>query len=268
MDSDAAPRGGRALAGRATIREVKRLHYLLLGGGAYLLAVAPMVYFVGFLAGRWVPKGIDDGPATGLAGAVAMDLALLTSFALLHSLLVRPKVKQALLGWVPAPLERAAYSAVAGVHMIVLMAFWRPLPTLVWRIDGALARGLVWSLFALGWAVVVASLPAIGHTHLFGLRQAWAGSWRQVYVEPPLLPRGPYRWVRHPLYVGTILGMSAVPRMSVGHALLAGTFTAYILVGARLEDRGLALRHGEAFLAYRKSVPAYLPRFSRRDRPA
>lgn len=249
---------------------MKRPHYLLAGVIAYLLAVKPMVYFVGFLANRWVPKGIDDGVAMGWdggwGGALAVDLALLLSFALVHSLLARPRIKRSLLGWVPAALERSAYSAVAGIQMLLLMALWRPLPEPVWRVEAEPLRGLLWAAFGLGWIVVATGLLTIGNTRMFGLRQAWAGAWDRPYVDPGLAPRGIYCWIRMPLYSGSILGLFATPEMSRGHLLLAVVLSAYILVGARFEERDQIRLHGRAYLAYREQVPAYLPRLGRTHR--
>jgi protein-S-isoprenylcysteine O-methyltransferase Ste14 len=53
-----------------------------------------------------------------------------------------------------------------------------------------------------------------------------------------------YRWLRHPMYVGVLLGVWATPRMSFGHLLLALALTAYVLIAMRYEERHLLHRFG------------------------
>jgi len=242
---------------------VKRPHYLLVGLAAYLLALASMAAFVGFLAGFAVPWRLDAEPSVPWSRAVGTNLALIASFALLHSLLARASLRDRLLAAVPSQLVRSVYSLVAGAQIILLLAGWRPIPALVWHLEAGWARATAWSAFALGWGVVVAALPALGSARLFGLRQAWEAAWGRSDVAPAIEPRGIYRHIRHPLYAGTILGMFAAPEMSAGHLLLAASLTLYTLAGARLEERDLMLRADAGYVTYRRQVPAYLPSLRR-----
>ena len=47
--------------------------------------------------------------------------------------------------------------------------------------------------------------------------------------------------------------------MTASHFILAASFTAYILIGVRIEERDLLAEHGVAYLEYRRRVPALLP---------
>jgi protein-S-isoprenylcysteine O-methyltransferase Ste14 len=225
-----------------------------------------MAYFAGFLAGLAVPKTVDSGVAGPTAPAVAVDLALLLAFALVHSLLAREGVKLRLARIVPAPLERSVYSGLAGLQMALICALWRPLPAPVWQtgalggLGGTLAADLLWALYFGGWAVVLAALWTIGSTHLFGLAEAWASARGMSYAPHPLEATGIYRWIRHPLYSGTLLSLWAAPTMSRGHLLLAAVLTLYLAIGYRFEERDLARLHGASYLAYRARVPAFVPR--------
>ena len=238
---------------------VPRPHYLLFGLIAYVTAIQPMVYLVPFLADRWVAKTVDSGPAGPPAVALAVDLALLAAFALVHSALARPRAKRLVTRWLPEALERSFYSLVAGLQMIALLAWWRPLPAALWSVGAPWARAALWGLFGLGWAVVVAGLLSLSNTRLFGLAQAWAAARARPFEEPGIRVRGVYRWLRHPLYSGTLLSFWATPEMSVGHAVLAAVFSAYILIGLRFEERDLLARHGAAYRRYREAVPGLLP---------
>jgi methanethiol S-methyltransferase len=238
---------------------VRRPHYLLFGLIAYVAAIQPMVYLVPFLADRWVAKTVDSGPAGPPAVALALDLALIAAFALLHSALARPRAKRLVARWLPEALERSFYSLVAGLQMIALLVWWRPLPSPLWSVGAPWARAVLWGLFALGWATVVAGLLSLSNTRLFGLAQAWAAAHGRSFEEPGVRVRGVYRWLRHPLYAGTLLSLWATPGMSLGHAVLAASFSAYILIGMRFEERDLLARHGEAYRRYRAAVPGLLP---------
>jgi protein-S-isoprenylcysteine O-methyltransferase Ste14 len=227
----------------------------------YVVAMVPMGAFMLFLADLPVPWAIDSGPARPFAAAV--DGALVVAFAGVHSLLARGAAKRRLARIVGDELERPVYSAIAGLQMMLLMAVWRPLPEPVWSFDSPAARASLWTLYALGWALALAGAWVLGTTRLYGLTPVWERFRGRTPKPVELELGGPYRFVRHPLYAGTLLALWAAPTMSEGRALLAALFTAYILVGMRFEERDLDAAHGERFAAYRRDVGTFLPRWRR-----
>jgi protein-S-isoprenylcysteine O-methyltransferase Ste14 len=242
---------------------VARPFDLVLGVAAYLAALGSMLWFAGFVGGIVVPKTVDSGRAGPPALALAVDLALLASFAGVHSLLARRPLKRTLARWLRQPLVRAVYSLIAAIQVALLCGLWRPLPGPVWSVHSPVGRLALWALFGLGWAIVLAALGALGSRRLFGLDQAAASAYGRELPAPTLTPRGIYRLVRHPLYVGTLIALWATPDLSVGHAVLAGGLTLYLVVGAQFEDRDLEAEHGEAFRRYRAATPGWLPRWPR-----
>jgi protein-S-isoprenylcysteine O-methyltransferase Ste14 len=54
------------------------------------------------------------------------------------------------------------------------------------------------------------------------------------------------------------------PMMSVGHLLLAGVLTAYMVAASKIEERDLTNHFGRLYEDYRRQVPAFVPRFGRR----
>ena len=79
---------------------------------------------------------------------------------------------------------------------------------------------------------------------------------------------GPYKLVRHPLYVGWLFAFWATPTMTVAHLVFALMTSAYVLIAIQLEERGLVGEHGESYRAYRRRVPMLIPRRRRRRRRA
>lgn len=81
--------------------------------------------------------------------------------------------------------------------------------------------------------------------------------------------RGPYRWVRNPMYVGgvSLLAGSALLLRSpsvLGLAALAGLLAHALVVF--VEEPGLARRFGEPYEAYRRVTPRWVPRKPGRSR--
>ena len=108
--------------------------------------------------------------------------------------------------------------------------------------------------FAVGGAFAVAGLAVRfwGAGHLIKTRRLTVG--------------GPYAYLRHPLYAGTLL-------LGIGFACMAGPwgialgavvflpafFFYYLPYKERVEGGRLEARYGEPYAAYRREVPALLP---------
>src|SRR5262249_45697953 len=140
-------------------------------------------------------------------------------------------------------------------QLALLCWAWQPLAGVqLWRTTGAAALALrAGSL--LGWAMVLLSSHLIDHFELFGLRQAFHATAKPAGFRTPFL----YRWVRHPLYLGVLIGLWVTPTMTSGHLLLAVTMTAYILVGVHHEERDLVRTFGDEYRRYQARVPRLLP---------
>ncbi len=93
------------------------------------------------------------------------------------------------------------------------------------------------------------------HAGLFGLRQAREAT----PAAEELLVLGPYRYVRHPLMACLLVLLAAQPVMTPTLALLSGGLSAYIGLGLVLEERDLLRRFGDAYVMYRRRVPALVP---------
>jgi protein-S-isoprenylcysteine O-methyltransferase Ste14 len=92
---------------------------------------------------------------------------------------------------------------------------------------------------------------SFGIRDLLGIEQVTA--WREGRRLPTrTLKTGLlYRWLRHPMYVGVLMGVWATPRMSFGHLLLALALTGYVLIAMRYEERDLLHQFGSRYARWR-----------------
>src|SRR5262249_20967542 len=131
---------------------------------------------------------------------------------------------------------------------------WRPLGGVVWDVQDPVGRAVLRSGFAFGWLLVLVTTFLINHFDLFGLRQVWLHLRGRRYRPLPFKTPGPYRIVRHPLYVGWLFAFWATPTMTVAPHLLSVLTTSYILLAIRLEEHHLSAAHPE-YSQYQKRVP-------------
>jgi protein-S-isoprenylcysteine O-methyltransferase Ste14 len=141
---------------------------------------------------------------------------------------------------------------------------WRPLPLLLslpWRL-AALILGTF--IFVLGLSLYLWGLVALG-----GMFAPSTGFAVRLQAEPRLVTDGPFRFVRHPMYLAVVLSFA-------GGLLLYRTWTMFVFaagmlglaVRARREDGLLSAEFGEAWQTWAGEVPAWIPRLGRRSRSA
>jgi len=247
----------------ATSALAGRLFILLYAVAAYVVFLAVFVGFILWSVGAVLPWTVDAAsPLAGslpAGGAVVIDLGLIALFGLQHSFMARPGFKAWLTRTVPQAAERATYVWASNAVLLVLMLAWQPLPATLWYAEGPL-RTLLFALNAAAWLFAIVATFMVDHFDLFGLRQAWCNVRERARASPRFVTRFAYRFVRHPLMTGIVLGLWVVPTMSAGHLVLSIGLTTYILVGTRLEERDLERLFGARYRRYRERVPMLFPR--------
>jgi len=240
-----------------------RIVTFIYGLGAYALFFLVFLYLIGFLAGQYVPKGIDDGVPTATGLALVVNLGLVALFGLQHSIMARPAFKRRITQLISPSVERSTFVLVTSLILILLFWQWRPMGAVIWHAESSWAVGLLWALFATGFLLALASTFIIDHFDLFGLRQVTLRLMGRAYVHPPFRVTWLYRFIRHPLYLGMVIAFFATPHMTVGHLVFALAMTAYIFIGVRFEERDLDTFLGEDYRRYRERVPMLVPSMGR-----
>ena len=245
---------------------IGRITTLLYGVFCYLVFFATFLYGIAFLGDFGVPRTIDSGVEGTVVTALAINAGLLALFALQHSIMARSWFKRAWTRIVPPAAERSTYVLFSSVALILMFWQWRPIGGLVWQVDNKLGRVAIYSLYAVGWLLLLVATFLINHFDLFGLRQVYLHFRGREYTGLRFRTPGLYRLVRHPIYLSWLCIFWATPRMTIAHLVFALATTGYILIAIPLEERDLIRVYGDAYRRYKQQVPGILPvRFGREN---
>jgi hypothetical protein len=215
----------------------------LLGG---LVFVGSLLFFVASFVWRF-DAGTRAWDPTLAARAGLIDLAFFTAFALHHSVFARVGLKTWIRRVAPPALERSLYVWASSLLFLATCWFWQPVPGIVWQVGGF--AGLLMMAAQFGAAVfAVVAARGLDVLDLAGVRQVLAPA---AQAPARLLDdRGPYRLVRHPIYLGW-WGMVWLPPVMNGTRLVfAATSCAYLLLAIPFEERDLRQTFGAAYDQY------------------
>jgi len=226
---------------------------------AYLIGMAAIAWLVACLAGL-LPLGAAPWQASSQAVAMLANLGLLVLFGLQHSVMARPGFKQWWTRLVPQPAERSSYVFASGITLALLLWLWQPVNGVVWSQSSPDIILVLWILFAIGWLYLVAATFVTNHFDLFGLRQGWLFLRGKACTPVPFTRNWMYRYSRHPMMAGILVGLWATPHMTLTHLLLAAGFSLYIVIGVSFEERELLARFGDKYQRYRRQVGMLMPR--------
>ena len=194
----------------------------LFGGVAYLTFLFTILYAIGFVSGLVVPKAIDTGPESGIFEAIVVNLALMSLFAIQHSVMVRKLFKHWWMQFIPSCIERSTYVLCASLTLLLLFWQWRPMLAVIWHVQEPEMAMVIATMSFIGWLIVFTSSFLIDHFEPFGLHQVASNLVGPEMPAPVFRTPFYYRFVRHPIYLGFIIAFWATPTMSAGHLLFDG----------------------------------------------
>jgi protein-S-isoprenylcysteine O-methyltransferase Ste14 len=189
--------------------------------------------------------------------ALLWDGFLSAVFFLQHSGMIRSSFRTWLSSIIPAHYYSATYAIASGTVLTAVMLLWQPSHTTLFKVHGLLqmpfraafllaVAGFVWGVFSLETFDPFGRISIL--SHMDDKRQA-----------PHLVVRGPYLWVRHPLYFFTLVLIWATPSVSSDRLLFNVLWTSWIVLGSYLEEKDLVAEFGESYRRYQDTVPILLP---------
>ena len=244
---------------------MKKFLFLLYGLVSYVIFFGTFCYAVGFVSTLLVPKHIDSVPEASLTYAFLVNAALLSLFALQHSIMARHGFKQWWTRFVPQPIERSTYVLLSSLCLLLLFWYWQPLGGIIWHVQSPTIQLVLKSLCLFGFGIVLVSTFLINHFDLFGLRQVWFYFIGQEYKSLPFKTPVFYKYVRHPLYLGFMIAFWSTPSMTAAHLFFAIMTTGYMLVAIQFEENDLVKHFGAKYLEYKDHAPMLVP-FTRRSK--
>jgi uncharacterized membrane protein len=121
-----------------------------------------------------------------------------------------------------------------------------------------LSQYILWLGFGFGWAYLLAASFAINHWDLFGLRQVWLAAMGLEYTPVAFKEHWMYRYSRHPIMLGVLIGIWCLPTMSASMLMLSIGLTVYMVIGVYFEERDLVRQWGQSYVEYKKRVGALI----------
>jgi protein-S-isoprenylcysteine O-methyltransferase Ste14 len=195
---------------------------------------------------------------------LAWDAALSLAFFIQHSGMVRRPFRARLARTLPPRYDVAVYSIASGLVLTLVVVLWQRSETHLLVARGlplVILRGL--SLSAV--AVFFWSAHVLRGFDPLGLGPIRAHLRGRPYRPPAFVVKGPYLWVRHPLYSCIIVLIWSSPDLTADRLLFNVLWTAWICAGASWEERDLTAEFGEPYREYRRKVPMLVPWRGRAD---
>lgn len=223
---------------------------------AAIIGIGALSAFIIFLyIGPYDWVKLDIGEVQGLM----LNTLLSFVFFLQHSGMVRRGFRRRLGSFVPPHYHGAAYTIVSGMVLFVLLIFWQSSENVLLDVQG-LPEIIMRSFFFLAIVGTCWGMWALRSVDMFGLDAVIKNHKDEPTAVKPFSVRGPYGWVRHPLYLFTIMLFWSYPAITADRLLLNVLWTLWIVIGTVLEERELVEDFGDDYRDYQARVPMLLPR--------
>ncbi len=218
--------------------------------GAASLLVFVIFLFVGSL--NLLDMHLDENRVLWL------DAGLSLLFFIQHSGMIRKPFRRWLARFLSEEYTGAIYAIASGIVLLLVILLWQTSAQTVITASGLLRWSLraVFFLSLLGfyWGV-----KALRFFDPFGLRPIFNRLRGRNPKPMPITVAGPYRWVRHPLYLLMILMIWSCPDLPRDRLLFNLLWTVWIVIGSHFEEIDLIVEFGDAYREYQKRVPMLVP---------
>lgn len=104
----------------------------------------------------------------------------------------------------------------------------------------------------IGFVLLILAFRSFNLSEFFGF---------QSETKSELVVTGMYRFVRHPLYFGTMIFIAGLYLLMPSDMMLSVLVISYVYIwiGSRLEERKLRALFGESYIAYSQKVKSLIP---------
>ncbi len=221
-------------------------------GGVSLLVF--MIYlFVGSL--NLLDMRLDE------SGILWCDAGLSLLFFIQHSGMIRKPFRHWLARFIPKEYAGAIYTIASGIVLLLVILLWQTSTQTVITTPGLLRwslRGVYFvSFLGFYWGVkTLRFFDPFGLTPIINRLRA------KEPTPMPVTVAGPYNWVRHPLYLLTILMIWSCPDLTRDRLLFNVLWTVWIVIGSYFEENDLIAEFGDTYREYQKRVPMLVPFFN------
>ena len=222
---------------------------------AYLIGGGSLLLFGAFLiAGpfTFIRFAISEAQALILNGVVSLV------FFTQHSGMIRTAFRTWFACVIPSLYHPAIYAVTSGLALTAVVLLWQPSPRVLFRLQGNL-QWLTRALSLLAIAGFIWGVRALRAFDPFGLVPILFRLRGREMRPPIFVLRGPYFWVRHPLYFFVLVLVWSVPEISADRLLFNVLWSGWIVMGSCLEERDLVAEFGEQYRRYQKTVPMLVP---------
>jgi len=234
----------------------------LYGVTCYLFGVTALLGWIAAMEGV-LPFNLANVEYSGnMSYAAAIGLMLL--FGLQHSIMARQGFKEKLTRIIPEAAERATYVLGTAITIWFMLLFWPADPSIVWQVEGTNLRYGLIGISVLGFTYLFIATFAINHFELFGLQQVYLYFKGEPMKPVPFKEMLMYRFDRHPIMTGALVGSWVTPEMTTDHLLFSAMLTVYIIVGVSFEERDLRANLGKVYHDYASRVRSLVPAFLNR----
>jgi protein-S-isoprenylcysteine O-methyltransferase Ste14 len=172
--------------------------------------------------------------------------------------MIRKGFRNRLAAVVPHHYQGAVFTLASSAALIILVLFWQNSGQALISLQGEF-RWVVHAIFFASLSGMVWGMRALRSFDMFGVQPILAHIRASQLVDMPLTIRGPYRWTRHPLYFFSLVMIWSCPDVTTDRLLFNSLFTAWIVLGTRLEERDLVAEFGKTYLNYQSKVPMLIP---------
>jgi protein-S-isoprenylcysteine O-methyltransferase Ste14 len=221
----------------------------------YLFGVVSLLLWMVFLFyGSLNLVNLGLGETAGLGLNTFLSLA----FFIQHSTMLRRSFRRWLAKIIRAEYHGASFTIASGLVLLILVVFWQKSAYVLATPQGII-RWLMRAVFILTILGFYWGTWALGSLDAFGLSPILNNLRGKNPPSMPFIVRGPYRWVRHPLYFFCLLLIWSCPDLSLDRLLYNILWSTWIIVGTVLEERDLVDHFGDPYRHYQRKVPMLIP---------